>query len=286
MGKPTITLGLDNGLRECQHWQITEQTYAIQCPGFLPGPGRLPGWGYCISYLIIGQEKALLIDTDFGISDLKAYVEQLTSLPLMVVNSHVHPDHSGSNRQSDTIFIGKNEWPSQEAFVFSIETVPDQTVCPEVENGGDYRFDYLEDGQIIDLGKRTITVLAIPGHTKGSIGFFDHKSRYFFSGDAIVKRIFYGAGVPLSQYRATLEKVKTLPVREILSAHWPEPLPTSFLDQVLHLIDTFDPTQSEHAKLDIPDAPDLRMFHYGQDFDDPDFCAMSFRMDQLDDILQ
>ncbi|MET3643900.1 MBL fold metallo-hydrolase [Streptococcus gallinaceus] len=242
--------------------------------------------GATISYLIIGQEKAWLIDTGFGISDLKAYVEQLTSLPLMVVNSHVHPDHSGGNRQSDTIFIGKNEWPSQEAFVFSIETVPDQTVCPEVENGGDYRFDYLEDGQIIDLGKRTITVLAIPGHTKGSIGFFDHKSRYFFSGDAIVKRIFYGAGVPLSQYRATLEKVKTLPVREILSAHWPEPLPTSFLDQVLHLIDTFDPTQSEHAKLDIPDAPDLRMFHYGQDFDDPDFCAMSFRMDQLDDILQ
>ncbi|MBY5034789.1 MBL fold metallo-hydrolase [Streptococcus gallolyticus] len=281
-----ITLGIDKGLKDCHHWQITERIYAIQCPGFLPEPGRLPGWGDCISYLIIGQEKALLIDTDFGISDLKSYVEKLTSLPLLVVNSHVLPDHSGGNRQFDTVWIGQDEWPSHEGFVFPIETVPGQKVCPQVENDGPYRFEFLTDGQVIDLRNQQLQIIAIPGHTKGFIGFFDLESHYFFSGDAIVKRIFYGPGVPLSRYRAAIESVKKLPIRDILYAHWPEPLPPTFLDKVLHLIDTFNPDQSEAAEWDTPDAPDLRMFHYGQDFDDPEFCAMSFRMDQLEDICQ
>ena len=48
----TITLGIDNLATTCQHWQITDTIYAIQNPGFLPGPGRLPGWGYSLSYQV------------------------------------------------------------------------------------------------------------------------------------------------------------------------------------------------------------------------------------------
>ena len=282
----TITLGIDNLATTCQHWQITDTIYAIQNPGFLPGPGRLPGWGYSLSYLISGKERALLLDTGFGIADLKSYVEDLTPLPLIVVNSHVHPDHSGGNRQFDTVYIGENEWPSKEGFVFPIETVPHKKVHPAVVSGGDYQFSTLKDGEWIELGKRRLQVIAIPGHTKGSIALYDEESHYLFSGDAIVKRIFYGASVPLSQYKAALLTVKGLDIKEILSAHWPQPLPTSFIDQVLYLIDHFNPDQSEPAAWNVPDTPDLRMVHYGQDFDDPNFCAMSFAMDQLEAIMQ
>ncbi len=286
MTKPAITLGLDNHETSCNHWKIDENTYAIQNPGFLPGPGRLPGWGYCLSYLLIGEEKALLIDTGFGIADLKSYVEDLTDLPLMVVNSHVHPDHSGGNRQFDTIYIGEHEWDSKKGFIFPIETVPGKKGCPEVENGGAYRFETLSDEQVIELGNRPVTVYHVPGHTKGSIVFYDQKTTNLFSGDAIVKRIFYGAGVPLSLYRAALIKLQALPIKKIHSAHWPEPLPTSFIDKVIYMIDTFDPEQSEPAAWDVPDAPDLRMFHYGENFDDPHFVAMSFAMEQLEEIQQ
>lgn len=284
MNKSPITLGIDNHKTDCCHWMVADSIYAIQNPGFLPGPGRLPGWGYCLSYLIVGEKKALLIDTGFGIADLKSYVQQLTQLPLMVVNSHVHPDHSGGNRQFDLVYIGENEWDSSDGAVFPIETVPHQRVHPAVIAGNGYRFQTLKDGQILDLGNRKIRVLAIPGHTKGSIAFYDCKSTYLFSGDAIVKRLFYGAGVPLSHYRSALNKVKKLEIKEILSAHWPEPLPTSFIDKVIFLIDHFDPEQSESATWNVVGAPDLRMFHYGKDFDDPDFCALSFVVEQLDAI--
>ena len=65
-----ITLGVDNHATECVSWPAGDGICAIRCPGFLPGPGRLPGWGYVLSYLVLGKEKALLVDTGFGLSDL------------------------------------------------------------------------------------------------------------------------------------------------------------------------------------------------------------------------
>jgi glyoxylase-like metal-dependent hydrolase (beta-lactamase superfamily II) len=46
-------------------------------------------------YLIVGTEKALLIDTGFSIESLKEKIEEITMLPLILVNTHGHPDHCG-----------------------------------------------------------------------------------------------------------------------------------------------------------------------------------------------
>ena len=56
-------------------------------------------WEETISYLILGGKRALLFDTGMGIADLKAVTSELTALPVAVLNSHTHPDHTGSNWQ-------------------------------------------------------------------------------------------------------------------------------------------------------------------------------------------
>ena len=48
-------------------------------------------------YLLEGKEKAMLIDTGWGAGNLRACVEKLTDKPLIVVNTHFHPDHSAGN---------------------------------------------------------------------------------------------------------------------------------------------------------------------------------------------
>lgn len=58
----------------------------------------------CVT-LIIGSEKALLWDTNFGILDLKAFVESLTDLPLIVVDSHGHVDHMNGNYQFPEVYL-------------------------------------------------------------------------------------------------------------------------------------------------------------------------------------
>lgn len=46
-------------------------------------------------YLIEGSEKAMLIDTGYGLGDLRSAVEKVTGLPLIIVNTHGHCDHIG-----------------------------------------------------------------------------------------------------------------------------------------------------------------------------------------------
>ncbi len=50
-----------------------------------------------ISYLIVGQKQAMLFDTGMGIGNIKRIVSRLTSLPVVVLNSHTHDDHVGGN---------------------------------------------------------------------------------------------------------------------------------------------------------------------------------------------
>ena len=53
--------------------------------------------------LIIGQDRAALIDTGCGIGDLRTAVKAVTDKPIVVINTHTHPDHLGSNHQFDQI---------------------------------------------------------------------------------------------------------------------------------------------------------------------------------------
>jgi hypothetical protein len=76
-------------------YRIADGVFAIYEPG---------QFEEVISFLITGEDRALLFDTGLGIGDMKRVVEQLTDLPIVVLNSHTHYDHIGGNYQFDTIF--------------------------------------------------------------------------------------------------------------------------------------------------------------------------------------
>src|SRR5687768_14672474 len=55
-------------------------------------------------YLVEGSDSALLIDTGLGAINLVDFVRKITSLPLIVINTHGHPDHVGSNNQFEKVY--------------------------------------------------------------------------------------------------------------------------------------------------------------------------------------
>ena len=61
------------------------------------------------SYLVLGNEQAALIDTGMGVGDLRALVNDLTALPVVVLQSHAHNDHIGSTWQFNDVRIHQSE---------------------------------------------------------------------------------------------------------------------------------------------------------------------------------
>ena len=148
-----------------------------------------------ISYLIVGNKRALLFDTGMGISDIKKVVEQLTTLPVVVLNSHTHNDHVGGNWEFETIygmdtkFTRTNAKGSREDA--QAEITPDQ-ICGELPKGFDPKTystqpwtiaAFLKDDDWIDLGERNLEVIATPGHTPDAISLLDRANGLLFTGD-------------------------------------------------------------------------------------------------------
>ena len=188
-----------------------------------------------IGYLIVGREQALLFDTGMGISDIKKVTAELTKLPIIVLNSHTHDDHVGGNWQfatvygMDTDFTRKNALGSREDA--QAEITPDQ-ICGSLPKGFDSKnyatkpwkiTAYIHDGSRLDLGGRTIDVIATPGHTPDAISLIDRANGLLFTGDT-----YYPAPIWLFRpetdfkaYAASISRLNALApyVKVVLGAH-------------------------------------------------------------------
>jgi len=148
-----------------------------------------------ISYLILGKEKALLLDTGMGISDLRKVVRELTPLPVIVVNSHTHDDHVGDNWQFETIYSMDTDFSRQNAKGSKEDAQAEIAlgeICgelPKTFDAGAYQTKpwkitrYIHDGETIDLGGRSLQILSTLGHTPDALCLFDEANGLLFTGD-------------------------------------------------------------------------------------------------------
>jgi glyoxylase-like metal-dependent hydrolase (beta-lactamase superfamily II) len=188
-----------------------------------------------IGYLVLGSRRGLLFDTGMGIGDLKRLVGQITALPVKVLNSHTHNDHVGNNWQFDSVyslntrFSQKNASGSREDAQAEIK--PGE-ICGELPQGFDRDAyatrpwkitGWLHDGERIDLGERTIEVIATPGHTPDSISLFDAANGLLFTGDTFYPGTLwlYRPETDLTAYGKSVHRLAALAPRlkMVLGAH-------------------------------------------------------------------
>lgn len=197
-----------------------------------------------IGYLIVGARRALLFDSGMGIGDVRAVVEKLTQLPVVVLNSHTHQDHVGGNWQfsddassakkdevwgMDTAFTRKSALGSREA---AQEEIKPSEICGALPAGFDAKAyatrpwkiaHFMHDGERIDLGGRVIAVIATPGHTPDAISLFDRERGLLFTGDTYYPGTIYlfAPETDLAAYAASIKRLAALApeVKEVLGAH-------------------------------------------------------------------
>ncbi|MFC4605728.1 MBL fold metallo-hydrolase [Rhodococcus kronopolitis] len=177
--------------------------------------------GHVSLWLIAGRDQAVLLDTGMGFVPLRPVVEAITDLPIRVVNSHFHFDHVGGNHEFDRVAIHPagvqplaSPTPSHvldtylgytDRMVRACESVRaadreylhllDADSTPRRPPAGLVRrawrvapppaTETVADGEVLDLGGRTLTVLHTPGHTPDGICLLDSLTGILFTGDTV-----------------------------------------------------------------------------------------------------
>jgi len=149
-----------------------------------------------ISYLMVGDGKALLFDTGMGIGDIRDVVFRITDKELVVVNSHVHFDHVGNNHLFGEVLVYEDAGATERLkrgysrSELSPHAKPKLFEASRAE-GFDFnnyvippsKYKTVKDGHVIDLSGRAVKVIHTPGHSPESIMLLDIKNKMLFTGD-------------------------------------------------------------------------------------------------------
>lgn len=129
-------------------------------------------------YVVVGSERAMLIDAGLGNGNLRAFVETLVGdKPLDVVISHGHPDHiaaMGQFQDRYDVYMNHRDLPMIERFIERMNLHIDRE-----------QIDDLREGMRFDLGDRSFVVYEVPGHSDGCVVLLDEASGLLIAGDAV-----------------------------------------------------------------------------------------------------
>lgn len=149
-------------------------------------------------YLINGAEKALLIDTGLGLTDLHQVIYDLCGeKPIDVINTHAHGDHNSGNYQFPCVYVGRfdevyshchmsKEDKELFQFLYFQEAAAQGYDMSHWTPGPAGEVRTVRDGDVFELGGYRLKVLEIPSHTLGSVALWEENMGWMFTGDVVL----------------------------------------------------------------------------------------------------
>ncbi len=207
-------------------YRLFPNVYAIYEPG---------QFEEVISFLIVGEERALLFDTGLGLTPIAPTISKLTDKPISVLNSHSHYDHIGGNHEFEDIAgvnvpyaLARQAGAPNDAvreFVAG-DWLPNP---PPDFDADEYKIEpyeidgFVRDGIVIDLGGVLLEVLHTPGHSPDSICLLDRANRRLYTGDTFYLAPLYAhlEGSDFDQYVVTAKRLAALTphVDHLMTSH-------------------------------------------------------------------
>lgn len=176
-------------------------------PGLFTGPGTN-------TYLVgMDGESPLLIDTGSGVPKwmelLREHLEECGApIPGRVLFTHGHPDHTGG--------VGQVREAFPDAVLFKL---PWQGV-----DDPDVPWHILREGEAVVGPGYTLRPLHTPGHAPDHLCYYLEEEGALFSGDVVLgvgTTVIPREGGNLTEYMASLRRLKQLPLERIYPGHGP-----------------------------------------------------------------
>jgi glyoxylase-like metal-dependent hydrolase (beta-lactamase superfamily II) len=207
--------------------------------------------------LIVGEKKALLWDTGYGIHDILELVRSLTDKELIVCNSHGHIDHVGGNYAFPKVLIPLRALPdaivltSHALRSIGVKRILDQGEVP-LHDYSNVIYEDLNETMVFDLGGRTARFIAIPGHTVHDLALYIEEESMLFTADAVnyFMWLYFSDGMRQSTVVKSLSKLIDLKPVSIIASHRHSPVELDYLVQLRDCIARVSRNDFKDAHLD------------------------------------
>ncbi len=251
-------------------YETTPETYAIYEDG---------QFEEVISYLVIGEDIAALVDTGNGIGDIKGVVEELTDLPVIVVNTHAHFDHTGGNWAFDEVALYDHPFarehikgrPHEEIGNFLGEGMVWKPLPKDVDPNTWYTRPYkvtkwMKEGDKIDLGGKELQVIHTPGHTPDSVSLLESRERLLFTGDIfyLAPIYIYSKDSDMDEFINSFRKMVKADYSYAMPAHNESMVEKKVVEDVLNAIEAIKAGKAGDYKAGVANGIKVRRYDYRQ----------------------
>ncbi len=144
---------------------------------------------------------------------LRAFIEENSLKPARLILTHAHLDHVfGARFVQDTwqlpLEVHQNELPLLERFqdVCRMYGIPGAQTPPEPEI-------FLNPGDLIAFGNTRLEALYTPGHSPGSLSFYNRSEGYVLAGDVLFMESIGRTDLPGGDHDTLIERIR----RELFS---------------------------------------------------------------------
>ncbi len=153
--------------------------------------------GFGWMWLIDGPERAMLIDTGYGLGDLQGLCRDITGgKPLMVANTHCSCDHSYGNCQFSQVYCHELlaadlDWKQDPRIWDYLFQADGSCLCVPFDRRDlvpfrRYQIIGVPDGYRFDLGQgHEVELIWTPGHQPGHAAYLDLAGRFLIGGDCV-----------------------------------------------------------------------------------------------------
>ncbi|MFY9308064.1 MAG: MBL fold metallo-hydrolase [Bacteroidia bacterium] len=140
-------------------------------------------------------------------TELAAFIEEKKLTPVKLINTHCHLDHVFGNgfvagKYNLKLEINKLDKQVLDSFLMTASLYglnADPSPQPSV---------YLEEGDKVKFGKSELEIVFTPGHSPGSITFYNREQKFMIAGDVL----FYGSigrtDLPGGNYQTLIDSIK------------------------------------------------------------------------------